>query len=128
MRRLVGVVEPGVGDLTRWMTTYSDRYASATGERLWPGSLNVRLPEPWIMTDVDVRLEAREVGRGINLQRAWINRSPCWLFRTDGENGGLYPEDVVVIQVLATMHLRTALNLVDGTQVEINLDAVADQT
>jgi CTP-dependent riboflavin kinase len=43
MTVLRGEVTAGVGDLASRMRMYAEHYEAATGMRLYPGSLNVRL-------------------------------------------------------------------------------------
>ncbi len=64
MLTLRGRVSAGIQDLSRWMTIHADAYQRATGSVLVPGSLNVVIDRPWVMTEHSVRLEASDVGVG----------------------------------------------------------------
>ena len=44
---LRGRVTSGIGGHTHWMTVHADLYESTTGMRMFPGSLNLVLSEPW---------------------------------------------------------------------------------
>jgi len=91
------------------------------GARLEPGSLNVVLDEPWVMHEPQARLEASEVGVGIAFVPCRLDSERCWVVRTDRNNAGTGNHPLTVVEVVSTVHLRTALNLQDGDEVTLNL-------
>ena len=103
------------------MTHYSTAYERAAGVRLEPGSLNVVLDEPWVMTHPEVRLEAAEVGVGVGLVSCRLDDCHCWIIRTDRNNAGLGDHPLTVVEVVAQVHLRTELGLEDGDEVTLRL-------
>jgi CTP-dependent riboflavin kinase len=123
MLTLRGRVSAGIGDLSGWMTRYSDAYERATGTALVPGSLNVILDQPWVMTDPAVRLEASEVGVGMGLMPCVVSGIACWVLRTDRNNRGEGDHDLNVLEIVSGAHLRTALGLQDGDGVTVELSA-----
>lgn len=114
-----GHVSTGLGDLAQWMLRYSSAYQRAVGVRLEPGSLNVVLDEPWVMDEPETRLEASEVGVGIGVVSCRLNGVPCWVVRTDKNNSGHGDHDLNVVEPVASTHLRTALGLEDGDEVDL---------
>jgi CTP-dependent riboflavin kinase len=49
---LTGVVKPGFGDASKWLTLLKDYYLKKTGMKdLFPGSLNIQLPKPFFLLD-----------------------------------------------------------------------------
>src|SRR5215467_10720156 len=44
---LRGRVEPGVNDASRWLSVYNAEYGQKLGMRVFPGSLNLRLDQPF---------------------------------------------------------------------------------
>src|SRR5580700_12124628 len=101
MKVLRGKVESGIGDFGQWIEKLGAHYERKTGVKLYPGTLNIRLPEPYAVPAGCVRLETSEYGGSVN-----VNIMPCWIFgrrafilRTDSnESGeGRHPRTVVEI-------------------------------
>lgn len=103
------------------MTLYADSYERATGSALVPGSLNLVLDRPWVMTDAEIRLSAVEVGVEISLLPCAVEGIACWVFRTDRNNSGQGDHDLNVLEVLSSVHLRTVLGLQDGDEVTVQI-------
>lgn len=103
------------------MSQYSKEYACAVGVLLEPGSLNVVLDQSWVMLRPEARLEDSEVGVGIGFVRCRVNGTPCWIARTDKNNSGEGDHGLDVLELVAPVHLRTALSLVDGDHVVIEV-------
>jgi riboflavin kinase, archaea type len=118
---LLGRVSAGIGDLSRWMTLYADAYERVTGSVLVPGSLNLVLDRPWVMTDAKIRLSAAEVGVEIGLLPCVVEGIACWVFRTDRNNTGRGDHDLNVLEVVSSVHLRTVLGLQDGDEVMVQI-------
>ena len=116
-----GRVASGQGDLAQWMRRYSDAYEQAVGTPLEPGSLNVVLDEPWVMQQPQARLEAPEVGVGVGLVPCLLNDQPCWVVRTDRNNAGTGHHPLTLMEVVSTVHLRSALGLHDGDEVRLEV-------
>lgn len=129
MTVLRGEVTAGVGDLANRMRMYAEHYEAATGMRLYPGSLNVRLAEPWPLPDTTMLLPTERVGRLVHLVPCSVSGRKCFIFRTDNaEQAG--PEEQCVVEILAEVRLRDALGITDGDVIEIivNEQMVASQS
>lgn len=116
---LRGRVVSGIGDLSRWMTAYADLYARTTGVRLYPGSLNIVLAEPWFVAHPPLRLEPPDIAVGMNIVPCEIEGVAAFILRTDKNNEGRGDHAPSVIEVAAPVHLRTTLGLEDGDEVEV---------
>ena len=115
---LRGEVTAGVGDLAGRMQMYAEHYEAATGMRLYPGSLNVRLAKPWPLPPNTIRLPAEHVGRLVHLVPCTVSTRRCFVFRTDNaERAG--PHEQCVLEILSEVRLRDELGLTDGDEVEI---------
>ena len=123
--RLRGRIASGRGDLAQWMSRYAPAYERAAGVRLVPGSLNVVLDHPWVMREPESRLEPDEVGVGVGFVACRLDGVPCFVVRTDRNNAGQGDHPLDVVEVVAAVHLRTHLALVDGDEVVVELDAPA---
>ena len=116
---LRGVVTTGVGGHAHWMVKYADLYRSATGLHLFPGSLNLRLSEPWHAPQRALRLEPPEYGVGMSLVPCEIGGINAFILRTDKNDAGEGDHPPTVVEVAAAVRLRDALGLDDGDIAEV---------
>src|SRR5215207_3910468 len=123
MRVLRGRVVTGVGNFSFWIEKLQEHYREKTGMRLFPGTLNIELDEPFELPKGRVRLEAGEYGGTVS-----VSIVPCRVFgraavilRTDRADGE--PESRKIIEVACEVKLRERHQLRDGDLVEV---AVAD--
>ncbi len=116
---LRGHVASGIGDIARWMTQYAELFERRTGVRLYPGSLNVILDEPWTVRDAAIRLEPPEYGVPMSIVPCQINGLDAFIVRTDKNNAGLGDHPPSVIEIAAPTHLRTTLGVSDGDEVAV---------
>lgn len=118
---LAGRVSTGSGDLRRWMTLYAEAYAAAVGMRLYPGSLNLVLEEPWALPRKRMTLSAEAVGRLIYLVPCSVGARHCFIFRTDmAERAG--GDQHRVLEIVSHVRLRDELGVDDGDTVEVVLE------
>ncbi len=121
MTVLRGEVTTGVGDLAKRMRLHAEHYEAATGMRLYAGSLNLRLPDPWPLPNNTILLPAERVGRLVHLVPCSVSTRSCFVFRTDNaEHAG--PDEQRAVEILAGVKLRDEFNLIDGDEVEIVVD------
>ena len=121
MAILRGQVLSGRGAFAYWIERLSDHYERKTGMRLFPGTLNLSLPEPYTLPPESIRLEAEEYGGRVS-----VSIVPCsvfgrkaFLLRTDqNENGtGHHPRHI--IEIATDVKLRDAYRLQDGDWVDV---------
>lgn len=127
--RLIGRVQGGKGDASRWLALFNAAYARKVGHPVFPGSLNVALPHAfdWFDPDVVCRtvcFDRTEYGgeRDILLvpcRLASLADEPGWLWTTT--TAARDRPDPWVVEVVAAHGLRTTYGLVDGASVEIVL-------
>ena len=117
MTRLLGQVESGRGDFARWLERYADEYEAATGARLYPGTLNVRLEEPW-RSPADAA--ALEVGVRVLLTPCRVGDHAAWILRTAGNEAGRGDHPLEVIELAAAVRLRDVLGVDDGDVVAVD--------
>ncbi|HEX6770909.1 MAG TPA: DUF120 domain-containing protein [Acidobacteriaceae bacterium] len=125
---LSGRVVSGVGNFSYWIEKLEEHYLRKTGMRLYPGTLNVRLAEPYSLPKQVIRLEASEYGGTVS-----VNMMPCvirvpraegkkaFLLRTDAneEERGHHPKTIV--EIACDVRLRDFFALKDDDLVEIEL-------
>jgi riboflavin kinase len=123
MRVLKGKVVTGVGNFSFWIEKLQDHYRRKTGLRLFPGTLNIQLDEPFDLPRERVRLEAHEYGGTVS-----VNIVPCtilgrraFILRTDKADAE--SQSRTIIEVACEVKLRDRHHLRDGDVVEV---AVAD--
>jgi riboflavin kinase, archaea type len=57
---LRGKVVSGMGNFSYWIEKLADHYQRKTGMRLFPGTLNIQLEQPYTLPSRVVRLEGHE--------------------------------------------------------------------
>jgi riboflavin kinase, archaea type len=119
---LRGRVTSGIGGHGHWMNLYADLYEAKTGARLYPGSLNIVLNQPWHVGAQRVRLEPPEYAVGMSIVPCTINGVDAFILRTDKNDCGEGDHQPNVVEIAAPVRLRDALDLADGDEVEIEVD------
>jgi len=118
---LRGKVKSGMNNLSYWMEKLEKYYTEKTGVKLYPGSLNIELPEPYSLPSSVIRLEKEEYGGTVS-----VSILPCQIFgrkafiiRTDKNASGTGDHPLNIIEVATDVKLRDEYNLSDGDIVEI---------
>ena len=121
MKVLRGQVTTGLGNFAEWLEKLSDHYERKTGMRLFPGTLNVSLDEPYSTSSAPIRLEAEEYGGRVS-----VNIVPCTIFgrrafllRTEQNENGTGHHSPHIIEIATDIKLRDAYGLRDGDWVEV---------
>jgi riboflavin kinase len=125
MIQLIVQVVSGTGDCAQWIEKYRDQYLRKTGLRLYPGTLNVRLQQPFRMPPSVVRLEASELGGrvSVNILHCRVFQLPSLILRTDANERGDGDHPRTIIEIASDVRLRDAYNLSDGDEVVVEIDA-----
>lgn len=118
---LRGKVLSGMGNFSYWIEKLQDHYDRKTGLRLFPGTLNVELDEPYTLPVDVMRLEGEEYGGTVS-----VNMVPCsilgrkaFILRTDANEQGRGHHPRTIVEIATDLKLRDAFNLRDGDTVEI---------
>ena len=118
---LKGKVKSGMNNLSYWMEKLEKYYTEKTGVKLYPGSLNIELSEPYSLPSSAIRLEKEEYGGAVS-----VSILPCQIFerkafiiRTDKNASGTGDHPLNIIEVATDVKLRDEYNLSDGDIVEI---------
>lgn len=119
-----------MGNFSYWIEKLQDHYLRKTGMRFYPGTLNVRLEEPYSLPEQVIRLEASEYGGtvSVSMVRCLIRFAHgrdgrhAFLLRTDAneEERGHHPKTIV--EIACDVRLRDFFQLHDGDVVEIEID------
>ena len=122
MRVLRGRVVTWVGSFSFWIEKLQDFYREKTGLRLFPGTLNIQLDEPFELPRERARLLAEEYDGTVS-----VNIVPCTVFglaavilRTDRADSE--PESRRIIEVACEVKLREQQHLRDGDLVEVEVE------
>jgi riboflavin kinase, archaea type len=125
---LRGIVRSGQGDFGFWLEKLQGSYQAKTGMKLFPGTLNLELAEPFRVPDQAQRLEAAEYGGTVS-----VSIIPCrvlgrsaFILRTDANEQGRGHHPRTIIEVATDVKLRDAHGLRDGDVVEVELAAEGD--
>ena len=118
-----GKVEPGLGKGQYFISQegYLNQFLQNLGFVPFPGTLNIRLDEPFIpQAQKTIHIEGfRDDGRTFGKCKCYkikVNGIEAAIIRPDRSN---YPADL--IEVIAPVHLREALGLADRDTVEMTL-------
>jgi CTP-dependent riboflavin kinase len=127
--RLVGRVQSGNGDASRWLSRFNAAYSAKAGMPVFPGSLNLALPAAfdWFAPNIQRRtvwFDRTEYGGARDILLV-----PCRLLNLDAEPGWLWTPttaardrlDPWVIEIIAAVNLRQTYGLSDGAKVEVEL-------
>jgi len=120
---LKGVVVSGMGNFSFWIEKLESFYTQKTGLRLFPGTLNLRLAEPYSLPRNVIRLEKEEYGGTVS-----VSMVPCRIFdrkafllRTDANEAGTGHHPRNIIEIATDVKLRDGYGLRDGDEVEVHL-------
>lgn len=123
MPRLRGQVVSGMGNFSIWIDRLRDHYHRKTGMILFPGTLNLRLEEPWLAPPDCMRLDAAEYAGTVTVYIV-----PCSVFgraafilRTTANNEGRGHHSQNIIEIATDVKLRDAYQLHDGDLVEVEI-------
>jgi riboflavin kinase, archaea type len=118
---LRGRVVSGMGNFSYWIEKLEEHYRRKTGMRLFPGTLNVELAEPYSLPERVIRLEGAEYGGRVS-----VNMVPCSIFgrrafilRTDANEAGEGHHPRTIVEIATDVKLRDHFHLRDGDFVEI---------
>jgi CTP-dependent riboflavin kinase len=118
MTVISGRVQKGVGDFGRRMTNYPDVFRRATGESLFPGTLNVKVDRK-----IPVREEFRILGKDIKepeqdllFERCSVNNIPAYRIRPYNLRSGEGGHGDDVIEIVSAQEIP---NVAEGSIVEI---------
>jgi riboflavin kinase len=120
---LRGVVVSGMGNFSFWLEKLESYYTQKTGMRLFPGTLNLRLDQPYSLPADVIRLEKEEYGGtvSVSMVRCRIFDRPAFLLRTDANEAGRGHHPKNVIEIATDIKLRDLYHLRDGDEVEVHL-------
>jgi riboflavin kinase len=123
-RRLYGRVRSGMGNFSYWLTRLQPHYRAKTGMDLFPGTLNVELPEPYRLPPEPLRLEGSECGGtvSVNIVPCRVFGRPAFLLRTDNNEHGTGHHPRTIVEIATDVKLRDAYALSDGDVVELSFD------
>ncbi|MFN7920047.1 MAG: DUF120 domain-containing protein [Bryobacteraceae bacterium] len=123
MPLLRGRLVSGRGDFAYWIAQLADLYEQKTGMRLYPGTLNIELPEPYSLPANPIRLEASEYGGrvSVNIVPCRIFGHPAFLLRTDQNEHGTGHHSKKIIEIATDIRLRDAFSLEDGDAIEVEI-------
>lgn len=120
---LRGSVTSGIGNFSIWIERLRDHYFRKTGMYLYPGTLNIILPEEYTLPAKRIRLEGEEYGGRVS-----VNMVPCrilgrraFLLRTDANERGEGHHPRNIIEIACDVKLRDAYGLGDGAIVEVEI-------
>jgi riboflavin kinase len=121
---LRGHVVSGIGNFSYWIEKLQEHYLRKAGMRFYPGTLNVRLDEPYSLPKQTIRLEASEYGGivSVSMVPCVISGRKAFLLRTDANEEGRGHHPRTIVEIAADVRLRDFFGLQDGDVVEIEIE------
>lgn len=127
---LKGQVQKGYGDASRWLNLFNEAYSSKIGIPIFPGSLNVALKNhlfDWFQPELfahRIWFGKEEYGGERDI---WM--VPCILTNLQEQEAYLWStttaaasrEDKNVVEIIASIGLRSEFGLSDGDWIDIQL-------
>jgi riboflavin kinase len=127
--QLRGCVVSGIGNFSCWIEKLQEHYLRKTEMRFYPGTLNVRLEQPYSLPQRVIRLEASEYGGTVS-----VSMVPClirnveerqarraFLLRTDANEAERGHHPKTIVEIACDVRLRDFFDLKDGDAVEIEI-------
>lgn len=130
-RMLVGRVQPGKGDASRWLQQFNAAYSRKLGMPVFPGSLNLALPQVFEWHAPELQPHLVWFGREEYGGERDILLLPCQLRNLGGQRAFLWTTttaardrpDPWVVEIVAGVGLRAAFRLEDGDEVTLEVPA-----
>jgi CTP-dependent riboflavin kinase len=120
---LKGQVSTGLGDFGNWMSQLKDFYQEKTGTLLYPGTLNITLPQNWNVPKDALRLKGEEYGGSVNVYivPCYFEGRQAFILRTEKNESGEGGHPPNVIEVASDLNLRKTHRLKDGDWVRVEV-------
>ena len=125
--RLIGIVQDGKHDANLWLRRFADAYAEWLGDSIFPGSLNIDTGQrfdwhapallPFRRTFSLLPYGGERELFMVPCEIVMPRRQPCWLWTTT--NAADDREDANVVELVASIHLRSGLGLKTGSSIEV---------
>ena len=124
MKVLRGKVESCIGDFGQWVAKLSVPYERKTGMKLYPGTLNIRLANPYTIAAGSIRLEAHEFGGtvGVSIVPCRVLWRRAFILCTDANNEGTGRHPRTVVEIASDVKLRNDYNLADGDEISVEVE------
>ena len=108
---VTGVLISGIGAWRPRMERFPEVFEAATGQRLYPGTLNVQLPSP-LPVEPDIRISGSEIGepeQDILLEPCRINGFDAFRLRPFQPATGLGGHGDHILEIVCARELRPLL-------------------
>jgi CTP-dependent riboflavin kinase len=121
VRVLNGVVVAGYGKAGERLARFHPRIENRTGlERLVPGTLNVRIPQPYYVTPFASLTQAEYGYEEVLFERCRVGGLRCLIARPKSHERG-EANGPAYLEIMSDQHLRKVLSLSDGAAVSVEV-------
>ena len=117
---VTGTIEHGIGAWRPRMTRFPEVFRRATGEELFPGTLNVRIDAP-LPIEAEIRISGAEIEepeQDVLLERCRINGIRAYRLRPFQPATGAGGHGDHILEIVCTQELRPLLSGSDTVVVE----------
>ena len=116
-----GNVVKGLGEAKYWVGKIEEVFKEKTEMKLFYGTLNIKLKEPYIIREPIIILKKEEYGgtEDVLVMQCKINATRAYIVRTSSNNSNVGKHKTDIIEVVSDVNFREKFNLKDGDLVEI---------
>ena len=119
---LKGKVTKGMGKAKKFIDMMSKSFYIKTGVKLYTGTLNVKLDEPYNLK-IDYIIKPEDYGGTFNVQieKCKLLKENAYIVRSEKntDHNGDYSQDI--IEIISNVNFREKYNLKDGDIIEIEI-------
>lgn len=120
---LKGKVTKGMGKAKKFINMMYESFYNKTKVKLYPGTLNVKLDEPYNLK-IDYIIKPEEYGGNFNvqIQQCKLLGNKAYIVRSEKniDDKGDYKQDV--IEIISNVNFREKYNLKDGDEIRIIIE------
>lgn len=117
---LIGTITKGMGRAKKFINMMQKSFFEKTNVNLYPGTLNVKLNEPYILKP-DFIIKPEEYGGTFNvqIQKCKVIGENAYIVRSEKNtnNSGDYGQDI--IEIISDINFRKKYDLKDGEVINI---------
>lgn len=119
---LKGKVTKGLGTAKMWVSKIEEVFRKKTGTKLFPGTLNIRLEDEYIIEpDWIIEPEKYKGTQRVFIKKCEILGNVANIVRAEKNQIGKGDHDLHIIEIISDINFREKYNLKDDACIEIKI-------
>ena len=120
---LKGTVTSGIGTAKMWVEKINNVFKNKTGITLFPGTLNIKLEENYIVQpDWIIKPEKFGGTENVLVQKCEILDKTAYIVRAEKNQKGYGEHNLQIIEIVADVCFRDKYNLTDDKKILIKIN------